>query len=546
MPRYEKEKNTDAARDPPPPDRIPRVTMAATDGQARGSALRPGFGRLALYTLLGFSAGLPFYMFSTVLFLRLARHDVDIVTIGYFAWVSLLPTFKFAWAPLLDKYDMPGFGRFWGRRRGWIMVAQLGIFLSTVGMAFTSTDASLPLTALFALLLAFWTSTLEIAADGWRVELAPTAEEQGPLVAVNQWGYRASMVAASGGAIYIAAEANWTVAYLAIALLAFLPFPVLSAMSPEPGRGGGRATALLTGLLASAVMIAAATAATAVVGWLLMSAIGSVGMDNPDIMKYWVAGIGLLPFVVLGAAVPWLRTLPWQAPLRRSAAVGPYVDVAWRYGVVVIPILLLISIYRTGDVMANTLSHPMFNALGYGLKQISAADGVVALVSGLLGVTLGGLLAARVSMGWSLVIGGVMSALSNWIFAWLAHQAPGGPVLFSLFGLGVTAGDLDLYLAMAVDQFGHGFEGAVFVVYLSLLVNPRYPAAQYALFSGLAFLIPRLLAGLSGIFQKAIGYDGFFIMAGTMSVAVLVLLPFIVRARPRPDDDPGFPEAVAA
>ena len=100
----------------------------------------------------------------------------------------------------------------------------------------------------------------------------------------------------------------------------------------------------------------------------------------------------------------------------------------------------------------------------------------------------------------------------------------------------MTAGDFDLYLAMAVDQFGHGFEGAVFVVYLSLLVNPRFPGAQYALLSGLAFLIPRLLAGLSGVFQKAIGYDGFFIMAGAMSVGALVFLPFIVRARPRPDD----------
>jgi PAT family beta-lactamase induction signal transducer AmpG len=107
--------------------------------------------------------------------------------------------------------------------------------------------------------------------------------------------------------------------------------------------------------------------------------------------------------------------------------------------------------------------------------------------------------------------------------------------LFSLFGAGVTAGDLDLYLAMAVDQFGHGFEGAVFVVYLSLLVNPRFPGTQYALLSGLAFLIPRLLAGLSGVFQQAIGYDGFFIMAGTMSIAAVVFLPFIVRARPRPD-----------
>ena len=219
--------------------RAARVTVGAIEPGAVGrAALRPGFGRLALYALLGFAAGLPFYMFNTVLFLRLARHGVDIVTIGYFAWVSLLPTFKFAWAPLLDKYDMPGFGRFWGRRRGWIMVSQLGIFASSVGMAFTASDKSLELTALFALLLAFWTSTLEIAADGWRVELAPNAEEQGPLVAVNQWGYRTSMVVAGGGAIYLAAILNWTFAYLAIAVLAFLPFPVLAAMRAEPGSDG--------------------------------------------------------------------------------------------------------------------------------------------------------------------------------------------------------------------------------------------------------------------------------------------------------------------
>ncbi len=508
--------------------------------------LRPGFGRLALYVLLGFAAGLPFYMFSTVLFLRLARHNVDIVIIGYFAWVSLLPTFKFAWAPLLDKYDVPGFGRFWGRRRGWIMLGQLGIFASTVGMAFTSSDHNLPLTALFAVLLAFWTSTLEIAADGWRVELAPTSDEQGPLVAVNQWGYRLSMVIAGGGATYVAALFDWTIAYLAIAVLAFLPFPLLAAMRPEPGRGGDRAVALLTGIVASVVAIVAVTAATAVIGWLLFAAIGSIGIGSPDIMKYWVFGVALLPFVLLGAAVPWLRNLPWHASLRRSAAVGPYVDVAWRYGLVVIPILLFVSIYRTGDVMANTLAPSLFTSLGHGLKQIGVASGAVALVGGLLGVTLGGLLAARVSMGWSLVIGGVMSALSNWVFAWLAHQPAGGPIWFTLLGMPVTAGDIDLYLAMAIDQFGHGFEGAVFVVYLSLLVNPRYPAAQYALLSGLAFLIPRLLAGLSGVFQKAIGFDGFFIMAGTMSVVVLVLLPFIVRARPRPDDGPAAAAPVAA
>ena len=177
-------------------------------------APRPPLGRLALYLLLGFSAGMPFYMFNAVLTLRLARHGVDIVLIGFFAWVALLPTFKFAWAPLLDRFDIPGFGRFWGKRRGWIMLSQLGIFASMAAMAFTSNDHSLPLTALFAILLAFWTTTLEVAADGWRIELAPTQAAQGPMVAASLWGYRSAMVAAGSGAVFVAGQLDWTWAYL--------------------------------------------------------------------------------------------------------------------------------------------------------------------------------------------------------------------------------------------------------------------------------------------------------------------------------------------
>src|SRR5204862_166107 len=225
-------------------------------------------------------------MFNAVLLLRLAKHGVDIVTVGFFAWVALLPTFKFAWAPLLDKYDVPGFDRFWGKRRGWIMLSQLGIFLSTVAMALTSSDANLQVTALFAVLLAFWTTTLEVAADAWRIELAPTAEQQGPMVAANLWGYRSAMVAAGSGAIYIAAKSDWTTAYLVIAAAAFLPFPILACMRPDPDHGGGRGTALVTGILASAVVLGGSLAIAAAVGWALLAAMGSVGLDNPDIVKY--------------------------------------------------------------------------------------------------------------------------------------------------------------------------------------------------------------------------------------------------------------------
>ena len=88
-----------------------------------------------------------------------------------------------------------------------------------------------------------------------------------------------------------------------------------------------------------------------------------------------------------------------------------------------------------------------------------------------------------------------------------------------------------LYVTTFADHFGNGLAAAVFVVYLSLLANPRYPACQYAFLSGFAFLLPRLLAGASAAIQRDIGYDGFFVLSGVLSLAALPLLP-LLRSRP--------------
>ena len=494
------------------------------------AAPRPPLERLALYLLLGSSAGLPFYMFNAVLLLRLARHDVDIVLIGFFAWVALLPVFKFAWAPLLDRFAIPGFGRFWGSRRSWIMLSQLGIFLSMLAMAFTSDDKSLPVTALFAVLLAFWTTTLEVAADGWRIELAPTQAEQGPMVTANLWGYRGAMVIAGSGSAYVAGQHGWTWAYLAIAIFAFAPFPILCAMrpDPEPSPAGGprleppsRGAALATGLLASAAILFLSLLVTAAIGWLLLEAAAHAGITGKTNITPVVLALAILPFVLLALALPWIRRLGPDAPARQSAAIGPYVDVFWRYDYAVLPLLAFVAIYRMGDVMTLTLSHPMWNARGYSLNQIAVADGPVAVLSSIAGVGVGGWLATRWRLPFALTVGALGSAIGNWVFVWLWKVPPSHTAI---------------YLSAGIDQFAHGLEGAVFVVYLSMLVNPRYPVAQFAFLSGFAFLLPRLVAGASGAMQKQIGYDGFFWLAGGLSAAAILILPFMANAKARVDD----------
>ncbi|HEU0045679.1 permease [Sphingomonas sp.] len=481
----------------------------------------PRFRQFALWVMLGFSAGLPFYLFSTVLALRLADHGVGLVVIGFFAWVTLLPTFKFLWAPLVDRYAVPGFARYWGKRRGWIMLAQLGIAASLVALAVTSADRSLPLTALFAVQLAFWTTTLEVATDAWRIELAPTPETQGPIVAANLWGYRSALVGAGSVTLILADWSGWTAAYLAIAALAVAPFPVLAAMPRGPEGEGGRAAALTKGVLATAVIIATLILVTAVVGAVLLHLASQAGIDARTNVTPVVLGICLLPFILLAVALPRIRRARADDRLRASPAIGPYVDVFWRFGYAALAILLFVSLYRMGDVLALTLAKPLVKSLGYSLTAIGLADGVVALAASIAGVALAGWLVMRVALPWALAAGAVAAALGNWGLVWLAHQ----PV-----------GTAALYLATGADQFGNGMAGAVFVVYLSMLVNPRYPGAQYALLSGFAFLLPRLLAGASGAMQARIGFVGFFWLAGGLSLAALLVLPFVARARAREDD----------
>ncbi|WP_245656362.1 permease [Novosphingobium naphthalenivorans] len=498
------------------------TTLDETQGRAVPST-KPARRILALYLLLGFSAGLPFYMFNAVLTLRLARHGVDIVVIGFFAWVALLPTFKFAWAPLLDRYSIPGFSGFFGRRRSWIMLSQLGIFTAMVAMALTSDDSNLPLTALFAILLAFWTTTLEVAADGWRIELAPTQAEQGPVVAANLWGYRSAMVAAGSGAVLAAALLDWTWAYLIIAVAAFLPFPILAAMRPEPDARTGRGAALAGGLAVSVVTLLVAALATALAGWAVLAAAESAGFSSKTNVTPIVLGIAMLPFVALAFALPRIRRLPPGADRTMNGLVGPYVELFWRYGYTVLPVLAFVSFYRMGDVLTLTLSHPLWNAAGYSLEQISMADGAVALVCSMAGVAVGGLMAARLKLVPALALGALASAISNWIFVWLWWHEPSSAVL---------------YISAGVDQFGHGLAGAIFVVYLSMLVSPRYPGTQYAFLSGFAFLLPRLLGGAAGAIQTQIGYDGFFMLSGSLSLAAVIFLPVIARARARTADLP--------
>ncbi len=174
--------------------------------------------RVLAMLFLGFSAGLPFMLVFTTLSAWLRELGIDRTTIGMLSWVGLAYTLKFFWAPVVDRLRLPVLGRLLGRRRSWMLIAQIGIAIGLVNIAHTTPVGHLGALAGFALLVAFSSATQDIAIDAWRIEAAPQPM-QGVMAAAYQLGYRIAIMVASAGALWIAADHGFSAAYIAMAAM---------------------------------------------------------------------------------------------------------------------------------------------------------------------------------------------------------------------------------------------------------------------------------------------------------------------------------------
>ena len=196
--------------------------------------------RLALMLALGFSSGLPFLLMFSTQSVWLREAGVSRSVIGFMSYAALAFTFKFAWAPIIDEYDPPLVGAWLGRRRGWMLTAQLGVAAGLSGLAFGAPAESLGWSFAFAFLTAFAAASQDVTIDGWRIDAAPT-ERQGMMSASYQLGYRLALLCAGAGALYIADFASWRAAYLAMAglMLVGIVACLLSPLLDKPREAKG-------------------------------------------------------------------------------------------------------------------------------------------------------------------------------------------------------------------------------------------------------------------------------------------------------------------
>ena len=412
---------------------------------------------------LGFSAGLPLLLVLGTLSFRLREAGIDRSTIGFLSWVGLVYGFKWMWAPLVDRLPLPLLTKLLGRRRSWLMFAQCLVIAGLIGMGWCDPQLNLESVVWFALLVAFGSATQDIALDAFRIESADT-QHQAALAATYQTGYRLAMIWAGAGVLWVAARAS-------------------------------------------------------VVPVAPVDAVASVYQHLAWQTAYWVMAasmsVGLL--TVLFSSEPLAIELPPARTAKewlQSALVEPFADFIRRYQWQAVIILLLIAVYRISDVVMGIMANPFYVDMGYTKDEVAAVSKVFGVIMTLVGAFIGGVLSMRLGVMRILMLGAVLSATTNLLFAWLAGV-----------GHDLTA----LIWVVSADNLASGIASAAFIAYLSGLTNVNYSATQYALFSSMMLLAPKWLAGFSGVYVDAHGYAAFFNSTALLGVPVLLLVWLAAR-----------------
>ena len=422
--------------------------------------------RVLAMLFLGFSAGLPFMLVFSTLSAWLREVGIERATIGMLSWVGIIYSIKFFWAPVVDRLPLPVLGRLLGRRRSWMLVAQIGIAIGLFNMAHLNPVGHLGTMAALALLVAFSSATQDISIDAWRIEAAPQPM-QGVMAAAYQLGYRIAIMVGSAGALWIAADFGWMTAYTAMAVLVGVGIITTLAISePEPR-----------------VAQQSLAQEQRVIDWLARKA-------------HWPEALQQLGSWFVGAVV------------------CPFVDFFTRYGKkLAILILAFIASYRLTDFTMGVMANPFYLDVGFTLKEIAAVAKGFGVVMSILGTILGGVAVARLGTNRSLVLGSVLVIGSNLLFMTLAFQQTP-----SLAGLAMV---------VSADNLAMGVAGTALIAYLSSLTSATYTATQYALFSSVYALPGKLLMGTSGFVVDAVGYPWFFVYTSSLGLPALVMLYFL-------------------
>ena len=404
------------------------------------SAFTAFLDRRALIMLfLGFSAGIPILLIFSSLSLWLGEAGIDKSAVTFFSWAALGYSFKFVWAPLVDELPVPVLTKLLGRRRAWLLIAQLLIICAISIMAFS--DPSLGQSYLYqmaagAVLLGFSAATQDIVIDAYRIELAET-QMQTVLASTYNAGYRIGMIVAGAGALFLAAYLGtakgnyiyeaWKWTYLAMAAVMLVGIATtLCIREPQVDRVRKeykrvdyyRLVAVFFVSVVSFVLSYVYSGKLTEMLIQLWTIKDSFALFCFEALRF--IGSGAVAFMV-GSSLVKMGAVNKQ--MAYETWVNPVADFFKRYGVkLALVLLLLIGFYRISDIIAGVISNVFYQDLNFTKEQIAEAVKVYGVIFSLVGGFLGGLLAQRMNIMKLMFVGAILASSTNLIFIGLVKS----------------------------------------------------------------------------------------------------------------------------
>jgi MFS transporter, PAT family, beta-lactamase induction signal transducer AmpG len=413
--------------------------------------------RVLIVLLLGFSSGLPLALSGSTMQVWMRESGVDLGTIGLFALVGTPYTLKFLWAPLVDALHVPLLTRAFGRRRGWLVFSQLLLIGAILLLALTDPARSPLFVALGALLVATMSATQDIVVDAFRVESLPESEQAAGMASYVA-AYRIGMLVSTAGVLFLVAAFE--------------------------GAGLTRPSAWMWGFVAMAALVLIGTVTA-------LAATEPEQSARAEAATRGEAAVSRVMHAAVGAFSEFLtRKHAWAA-------------------------LAFVVLYKLTDAFSGVMTASFVIDLGFSKVDYAAIVKGVGLAATLVGGFAGGYVARRYSLAASLWIGGVLQALSNLVFCWLAY---------------VGVNQWALAVAITAENFTGAIGTVIFVAYLSALCqNPLHTATQYALLTALSAVGRTYLSSGAGYVAEATGWPLFFVISTVIAVPSLILLAWLQR-----------------
>ena len=514
--------------------------------------------KTGLMLAFGFSAGLPFTLLIGTLNAWLGEAKVSLATIGILSWIGLAYGFQFLWSPLVDQWRPPLLARL-GRRRSWIALCQIVLALCFLSLAATDPAVSLGAVAGIAVIGAFFSATQNIAIDAWRVDVADERATVEILSSIYQLGFRISALVGGAFALMLAARMSWQSVYaimggmMVVAMLATLAAPD----TPAPA---GQDDAPLSGFTVPDRRTRLIGLIIVGIGWIwaiatlaafMVRALHGPGADGKpisagDFTKNVGPWIVIATIIVPAVVAAWLNrsastdqsrpagTLARGTDLLYRSLILPLGEIIERLGWGAIVVLGLILTYRLCESIWGPFAYPFYlQEMHYTNDEVAFASKIFGVFMLMTGIAIGGVLFATLGRLPTLLVGAVITAVANLLYADLAA---GGAWLdaFShitrfdrLTGLfGFDARMNRLLLTIGLENNCSGLAGAAYVAYLSSITSKKHSAVQYALLSSLTLLIGALGRGAFGEGIQTYGYPTMFRFAawiGLLGIGFVVL-----------------------